>query len=212
MKASAYKIGKINSLLLLACISLFSVNHGYAKIKWGITAGAQLSSVKLIDYSNDSRLSFNVGAAGITPLSEGIELHTQLLLSGKGFTYMDGYGYKNIIRPLYLELPIIFRFNFNSSTNSKLFVGAGGYYAYGIAGNQIYYQNGYRETKKISYGSTLDDDFNSSDAGLSFQLGFDFRENYEGHFFYDMGLTNIIPNASSNSYNRVFGFNLTWYF
>ena len=51
-----------------------------------------------------------------------------------------------------------------------------------------------------------------SDLGLVFQFGAAFRENYEGHFFYDMGLKKIIPNSTSDTFNRVFGFNLTWYF
>jgi hypothetical protein len=195
-------------LLILILSSFFSM----AKLKLGITAGAQISAVKLVDFTTDSRLSFNAGAAGIAPLAEGIDVHLQLLVSGKGYTFYDAYGYKDVIRPLYLELPLNFRFNFNSSNDSKIFIGAGGYYAFGIAGNKIYYPNGYKETEKINFGNTSDDDFNSSDFGLSFQIGAAFRENYEGHFFYDMGLSKIIPNSTSNSYNRVFGFNLTWYF
>ncbi len=181
-------------------------------MKFGFTAGAQLSAINFANSNTDSRLGFNTGFSGLTAISEGIDFHMQFVISGKGYTYFDSYGHKAIVRPLYLELPLVVRFNFNSSTNTKIFFGGGGYYAFGIAGNQTYYPNGYKESIKIKWGTATGDDMKSSDAGLVFQLGVGFRENYEGHFFYDMGLTNVLPNTTSNSYNRVFGFNLTWYF
>jgi hypothetical protein len=197
---------------VLLFILFFSAINVNAEMKFGFTAGAQLSAINFASASTDTRLGFNTGFSGIAPISEGIDFHMQFVLSGKGYTYFDSYGHKAIFRPLYLELPLVIRFNFNSSTNTKIFFGGGGYYAFGIAGNQTYYPNGYKESQSVKWGNSNDDDLKSSDAGLVFQLGVDFRENYEGHFFYDMGLTNIFPNTSSNSYNRVFGFNLTWYF
>jgi hypothetical protein len=197
--------------IFLFILSLLTINV-YGKMKYGFTAGAQLSAVKFANVNTDTRLGFNTGFSGLAPVSEGVDFHIQFVLSGKGYTYFDSYGHKSVFRPLYLQLPVVFRFNFNSSTNTKIFFGGGGYYAFGIAGNQTYYPNGYKESIKIKYGTSADDDLKSSEAGLSFQFGVDFRENYEGHFFYDMGLTNILPNTTSNSYNRVFGFNLTWYF
>ena len=113
---------------------------------------------------------------------------------------------------MYLQLPLAFRFKFNSTNSTKIFLGAGGYYAFGIGGSKIYYPNGYQESTKVTFGNDINNDLKRTDFGLVFQLGAIFRENYEGHFFYDMGLTQIIPGATSNSYNRVFGFNLTWYF
>ncbi len=197
---------------VILSLSFFLIHlSGFSQMKLGFTAGAQFSSVKIITYNTETRLSFNAGVATRTPLAEGIDFHMQLLVSGKGFKYYDSYGYKNLTRPLYLELPLAVRFKFNSGNETKLFIGAGGYYAFGLGGNKIYYVNGYKETEKINYGNDYSDDLKQSDWGLVFQLGAIFRENYEGHFFYDMGLTRIIPNSTSNSYNRVFGFNLTWY-
>jgi hypothetical protein len=197
--------------ILIALLLLASINI-YAQTKFGITAGLQFSNVKIENVDPDNRMSFNTGVTSLMSVSEGVDFNAQLLLSGKGFTYNDSYGYKNVIRPLYLELPLVFRFNFETSMDTKLFIGAGGYYAFGIGGNKIFYNNGYKETEKVKFGSTNNDDLESSDAGLVFQLGGLIHENYEGHFFYDMGLTKIIPNTTTESNNRVFGFNLSWLF
>jgi hypothetical protein len=197
---------------ILTILFLISAFITQAQTKFGFTAGAQLSNVRIINYNTDNRLGFNVGLSSLTPVTDGVDFNMQLVLSGKGYIFYDSYGYKNIIRPLYLELPLTFRFNFQSSTETKIFIGAGGYFAYGIGGNKIYYISGYKETESINFGDTFDDDFESTDLGLVFQLGAKFRENYEGQFFYDMGLKKIVPNTTSNSFNRVFGFNLTWYF
>ncbi len=206
---SAMKAMKQVTLLV---IFIFTCFYCKAQFKFGFTAGAQISAVKFVSTNTDTRLSFNTGFSGKAPLADGVDFHMQLLLSGKGYTYYDSWGYKNIFRPLYLELPLTIRFNFNSAKETKIFFGAGGYIAYGIGGTKTYYPNGYKESMKISFGDSNDDDLKNTDLGLVFQLGAAFRENYEGHFFYDMGLTKIIPNTTSDSFNRVFGFNLTWYF
>jgi len=196
-------------LLVLFLITFLTSN---AQTKFGITAGAQISSVKIVNSSSDSRLSFNLGGSMLSEISGGVDFHLQLLLSGKGFTIYDSYGYKNIVRPFYFELPANIRFNLSTTKDAKVFLGGGGYLAYGIGGTIIYYNNGYKESQKINFGNTSDDDLENIDMGLVFQFGAAFRENYEGHIFYDMGLKRLVPNSTSNSYNRVFGFNLTWYF
>jgi hypothetical protein len=206
---------QINNMLKKVVLLTVLIVANYcciAQVKFGITAGAQISSIKLENVNTDIRLSFNAGGAMNATLQESIYLHLQLIASGKGYTIYDSYGNKNIFRPMYLELPLTFRFKFNSTSDTKIFLGAGGYYAFGIGGSKIYYDNGYKSTEKINYGSTIDDDLTSTDAGLVFELGAVWRENYEGHFFYDMGIKTISPFSTSNVSNRVFGFNLTWYF
>lgn len=92
-----------------------------------------------------------------------------------------------------------------------MFIGAGGYYALGVGGKQNYYDvNGYRQTLKISFGK--ESELTRSGWRLVFEFGAYFRENYVGHFFYDMGLMNILPDATTTNYNRVVGFKLAWYF
>ena len=196
-------------LIVLCCLFISKINM--AQIKFGFTAGAQLANVRLSTYDATSRFAFNLGGTALTKLSDDIHLQIQLLLSSKGYKYYDEFGYKNLVKPIYLELPIVPRFKFETGDQTDVYIGAGGYYAFGIGGKQTYYLSGVKESQKL-FSSDNDVEVNRSDFGAVFQLGFTFRENYEGHFFYDLGLNNIYPEATTNTFNRVFGFNLTRYF
>lgn len=183
-----------------------------AQVKIGPTVGLDLTNVRGNTKNTNARFAFNFGASGLINAADNIDIQIQLLAMGKGYEYKDAYGYKNILKPVYLELPIVARFKFTTSDNSELFIGAGGYAAFGVAGKFTYYQNGYKESNKIKYGNSGSDNLKSTDFGMTFQIGADFHKNFEGYFFYDLGLSNIIPNATTKTYNSVFGFNLAWYF
>ncbi|MEO8149031.1 MAG: porin family protein [Bacteroidia bacterium] len=198
-----------NAIIIVLLILSF---RGFAQVKIGPTVGAQLTNVKGSSYNTDSRFAFNFGAVALVPVTHDVDIHFQVLASSKGYSFKDIYGYKYTMKPVYLELPVVGRFKFETSEQSKVIVGLGGYYAFGIAGKYYYYESGYKESKKIDFGNSSSDNLKSSDFGIVFQVGADFRENFEGLFFVDWGLSNIIPTATTNTYNRVFGINLAWYF
>lgn len=179
--------------------------------KLGITTGVQFAHTRSGNSNTDSRFAYNVGITSLINLNSKFQINTQLLFIGKGYKYYNTLGQRNLVKPLYLELPVVGRFHFKTSENAAIFIGIGGYYALGIGGKETYYQNDERLQTKIEYGNSTNSVLTKSDGGITIQLGGDFHENFEGYIFYDMGLANIIPNTTTLTYNRVIGFNLAWY-
>ncbi len=200
---------KAKLLIFSLCIASLQT-IGQSKI--GITTGVLFSHTRTSSSNTDARFAYNVGVASLFELSAHIQLNMQLLFIGKGYKYYNTFGQRNLVKPMYLEIPIVPRFHFRTTENAEVFIGIGGYYALGIGGKETYYQNDERLQTKIEYGQGTNSVLTQSDGGVVMQVGTTFRDNFEGYIFYDMGLANIIPNTTTRTYNRVIGFNLAWYF
>lgn len=199
---------KTKLLVISLIISSFQV---FSQSKLGITTGVQFAHTRTGNSNTDSRFAYNVGFTSLINLNSNFQLNTQLIFIGKGYKYYNTLGQRNLVKPLYFELPVVGRFHLKTSENAAVFIGIGGYYALGIGGKETYYQNDERLETKIEYGNSTNSVLTKSDGGITIQLGGDFHENFEGYIFYDMGLANIIPNTTTRTYNRVIGFNIAWY-
>ena len=196
-------------LLIIAFVFL-GVNL-FGQIKLGITTGAQFAHTRSGNTNTDSRFAYNFGVTSLIDLTSSIQLNTQLLFIGKGYKYYNSFEQRNLVKPVYFELPVVARFHFKTTENTGVFIGLGGYYAAGVGGKETYYINDERLENKIEFGSSINAVLTKSDGGAVMQIGGNFRDNFEGCLFYDMGLANIIPNTTTLTYNRVIGFNLAWF-
>lgn len=129
---------KTKYLILSLCIASLQT-FGQSKI--GITTGVQFAHTRTDNSNTDARFGYNVGISSLIDLSEHVQLNAQLLFIAKGYKYYNTFGQRNLVKPLYFEIPIVPRFHFKTTENLGVFIGLGGYYALGIGGKETYYQN-----------------------------------------------------------------------
>ena len=124
-------------------------------IKGGINASTTLVSLSIPDYyaQYSTEYKFNVGfEAGMFvefPLTKTLSFQPELTLSKKGMRNesfilqnqpsTSGYGTHKLhaiakISLYYIKLPLYLKFGFDLNNSSKLIVGFGPYFAYGISG------------------------------------------------------------------------------
>ena len=97
---------KILALVAILAIGLGSVN-AQESLRWGITAGMNVSNIKVSGF--DSRVGFHAGVKaelGLPQVTEGAYMDFSALLSLKG-AKVDGGALGSIkLNPCYLEIPV----------------------------------------------------------------------------------------------------------
>ena len=149
-------------------------------MRFGIRAGATFSALTTkaeilgIDMEGSTKMgtSFYVGAVVDIPVGEVLAVQTGAMFVGKGS--------KNL-NPMYIEVPINLLVKFDTGAG-KVFLGAGPYIAYGVAGKAagetIKYGDGVMELKALDYG-------------VNFQLGYELANGLSINGGYGLGLADI---------------------
>ncbi|OOQ56886.1 outer membrane beta-barrel protein [Mucilaginibacter pedocola] len=147
--------------------------------------------------------SFSVGAF-LEFAGDGVAIQPGLFYTGKGSKSKTNSGISSSLNLRYLQLPVNFVINVPAGFG-KLYIGAGPYAAYGLSGKVESSNNGGTpSTTNLSFGQYSGQlkrmDYGAQGiAGLRFNTGFLIGVNY------DLGLANIVNNASVKSKNRVLG-------
>lgn len=187
---------KITSSLLLAFLwALIAWAPSYAQWNIGglLNIGNSTVSVDPNPGSEEysGRFGFGIGAVLDRPLSGQLELHAEPMFLQKGST-IDDRGEKVTFKSSYFELPVMFRYNFQSSGTAM---------PYAMAGPSL----GYLTGAKFEAGGS---EFEAKDQFKSFDFGFGFgggakipKDNLE--FFaearYVLGLANVNNDESDGT-------------
>ena len=146
-----------------------------AQASFGLKAGLNMSTVTSGGESADMKIGYKVGPALDVALAPTMSIQAAALLSLKGAKNSDAN---------YLEIPICFAYKFPIAPDTKIYLNAGPYFAYGIFG-------------KTGSIDTFDDDFGIEklDYGATIGVGaevlkFNFGLNY------DFGLADISKSLS----------------
>ncbi|WP_300596340.1 outer membrane beta-barrel protein [Niabella sp.] len=187
----------------------------YAKgqVTVSIRAGFNASKVAWKETRNGSTIKnrFNPGyQLGMTtdiPITLNrypLTLQTGLLYSTKGYRqrYDDGTGPGILcINPYYVELPLNILYNIPGDIE-RFFIGAGGYFAYGIGGQWVMkyngggWNNGTIEYTDISDQNPNDNQFNygrRTDLGINLLAGMNIGPSLYLQLNGQIGLRNIAP-------------------
>lgn len=223
----------IQKKLLLLFIFLLAGSSVFAQVRVGVKAGFNLADMKYEpkDETNgtpdaNSLPSFNAGFIVDVPLIQGLALQPGLMVSGKGskvaYTTNNLGNYTTTINPIYLEVPVNILFKPQIGPGTRLYFGAGPYFAMGIAGKQKFtfedapiIGNGYT-SHHLKFGNGSDDDLKATDVGANVLAGFEFSNGLIVGAQYGISFTNNAPDNSNNKSkilrNKVLSFSVGYLF
>lgn len=214
------------SLTILTGLGL-TASAQTSPIKFGVKAGATFSNMSFsgsgVNETGKLNTSFYFGGTVDIPVSEMFSVQPGLLYVGKGTKdsgdfseFGEGGSGKAeaTLNPHYLEIPLNIVANFESG-NGKFFVGAGPYYAIGIAGKvKVKATDGSNSVEvknDIEYGD--DKAFKRGDFGINLLTGYQLNNGFNIHAGYGLGLSNIInAGGEGKAKNRVLSVGLGYSF
>lgn len=141
--------------------------------------------------AKDAKLSYGFAVDLDIAISKQVHFNLMPAINTRGYTGLV------TVRPTYIDLPVNFEFSLGKS-NKHIFIGAGGYIGFAIAGK---YKNtltvtGNTDWQKISFGESKTDNRSPMDYGALFNVGA-FLPGYKGTVKAGiqtmLGLKNVVP-------------------
>ncbi len=174
---------KLLSVLLLLAATITAS----AQITWNAKAGLGMSSL-MGDGDVDSKIVGKIGVGIEKPISPNWSLMPSLEFALKGAKYGEA-GYSENVSLYYVQIPVLAAYRFHLTGKWNLCLKAGPYFAYGIAGDSSYEEDG--------KGSGSDDVFGVEIGAKRFEMGLDFGVDFEyGKWVvgaeYEYGITPLI--------------------
>lgn len=161
------------------------------RVTWGVRAGMNLSSLGG-DAETDSKIGFKAGVSADIAIVQSFYINTGLFYS------MQGYEPKGDsdgdMTAGYLNLPIYASYRLNFAEESQLQINFGPYLAYGLHGDDGYF-----------------DALKRFDMGLGVGAGYTFKRWYLG-LDYQFGLMNINDAGEGSIKNKNFSITLGYNF
>lgn len=228
---------KMIFLLSIGCATLTQANAQW--ITAGPELGLNFSTLDTrfngVNADNGTRVGLKVGGVVDIALTPHISIQPGLFYdamgahetyttsnvneAGVGTTHDTKYDY----RIDYLQIPANFVYKFGSPRRGQFFLGAGPYLAFALGGHvsntdvtTVRHGNGTVTSTSNSTDYNLHvgnnantDDVKGADAGLNFNLGYEFPM---GLFFRanaGVGLVNVMPGGDNNNYMRNNSFTLS---
>lgn len=192
----------------LLCTQLNAQSFG---IKGGLNMSKPMLKVNGDKYDSDAQKfkpGVHIGGFYSMPLADAIDLEVSGLISTKGSKIKDD-NIKMTTNIVYLEIPILAKYNLELSKGNSLFIGAGPYAGIGLAGKTKVSFIGFSDSKSLDFGNDDDSDIKRLDLGLATALGF----NLDGIIIglgYDFGLTNNAPKGDSDNKTSTRTFKLSF--
>lgn len=205
------------SLTILTAMGL-TASAQTSPVKFGVKAGATFSNMSFsgsgVSETGKLNTSFYVGGTVDIPVSDMFSVQPGLLYIGKGTKDSGDFSElgenaegkaEATINPFYLEIPLNIVANFESGSG-KFFVGAGPYYAIGVAGKVkvkgISGSTSVEVKDDIEYGDGKA--FKRGDFGVNLLTGYQLNNGFNIHAGYGLGLSNIInADGEGKAKNRV---------
>lgn len=177
------------------------------KINYGIKAGLNLSESTFTPYYYDEKkpkAGFQVGFTGEYNLSAGLFVQSELMFSTKGVVFKGTdiwigssnppvTHWKNIVDQLYVQVPVKLAYKINIGAETRFFVNAGYYAAYGLGGNdkvKNHYEGVDKPDETLSRYTFKETLSKRYDGGITTGIGVDYKKWTIG-LNYEHGLNDI---------------------
>lgn len=186
----------MKKFFLMAALAFSALNMNAQKVRFGINAGAGISSLVGSDsegYGN--AFAYKIGATVDIPTSEHFSFISGVDFINKSFEAAD----ENYNR-FFLQLPIMAAYKFDMGESSKLTLKAGPYVGYGVVSSDI---------KGTNLNIFKDDYHNQGDYGFKVGVSYDFSHLTVGAE-YSRAFRKI--NDGVKAYNQVYGIMLGYKF
>lgn len=203
----------MKKIIFIVAASLITMSLSAQRL--GVKAGLNLSNY----YGDDAedlniRAGFQLGALYEVPLSEGLFLQPEVVISLKGAQYSEsegGYSYSQSISPFYLEVPVKVLYKFEVGAG-KLTFAAGPHLGLGLFGKAKHEMEGEGESYNGSYNLFTKEDeaekatFKRFDLGISGAIGYELESGFFVNIETSTGFLSVGNYEDSKLYNNVFAF------
>ncbi len=204
------------ALIFLAAVIYIPLQ---AQFRYGLQGGLNVTSQIARNYSADYAKSkfligFNFGPSVDYRWDRHFSLHSGIILENKGtrgYVELQGRSADVSNRLLYLDVPLLARFNFKAA-NLVIFFEAGPYAGWGLTGKARIETSDLTKSWDIQWGKDPQDDFKRFDYGATGGAGLEWKRfSLEGCFSY--GLANIYALAQTGYVieQRAFSMRLGYY-
>jgi len=199
--------------LLVLGAALMMTAGAQAQTGFGLKAGANLG--KYSNFGSDQSInpSFYVTGYADLPVTSNFSIQPGVSLQGKGtkFKPLDSKlaNVEFTRNVMSIEIPVNAVVYIPTGDAGKVFLGAGPYIGFNVSGKDKAKGNvaGLKgETSNTLKFSGSKKDLNLIDAGVNFMLGYKFTNGFLLSGGYNLGLTNLVPNATKDVSNRVWQF------
>ena len=198
-------MSKLKSFLFIAAM-LVAVSAS-AQLSFGVKAGLNLSNISGDGESLDSKIGFKIGPTVEFAIAPNMAIQSGLLLSSKGAKTSESYSESGIdvdaditINANYLELPICFAYKYPIAPDTKIYVNAGPYLAYGLFGKTTAKISAMGLSAEEDEDTLGDDGFENFDFGLTFGIGAEVTK-FNFGLNYDLGLSEVIKDSKIKNTN-----------
>ncbi len=193
-----------------------------AQTSWGLKAVVNLGKYSgieggLQDYAKMNPSFYVTGFADL-PVAANFSIQPGVSLQGKGAKYKasgdlgEGTFTQNVMS---IEVPVNAVYYIPAGYSGSVFLGAGPYIGFNVSGKQKVSGDfeGWEgsNTRDLSFSGD-DKDMNVIDAGANFMAGYKFNNGLLINAGYNLGLTQLVPDASKTVSNRVLSFGVGFQF
>jgi hypothetical protein len=199
----------MKKVILVILVALSAVTMNAQEIKFGVTAGLNLSNWSGDDEDTKLKPGFQVGVVADYALTESFSIAPELLFAQRGWKAKEsGLSISTTLN--YLQLPINALYKFNIADDSKFLVFAGPYFGYGLSGTMKAKYDGESESEDLKFGSD-DDQLSAFDFGVNVGIGYQYNK-----FFikaqYNLGLGNLSNDSDDSIKNTNIGISIGYLF
>ncbi len=180
---------RLAALALVATVATSSLRAQFDDLRYRVEAGVTVSKISNIGIGS-SLVGLRLSGQVMLPFEDSkFALHTGLTLTNKGEKsgWYDG-SKAGKFSQMYLQLPVELSFRTDINADNRVFLSAGPYLAYGLAGEV----NGLKLFEKASNGKTPMSPF---EMGLGINVAYAYRMLYL-KLGYEMSLTDVVGKQS----------------
>lgn len=199
----------MKKVLLSLGVAMATIVGAQAQTGYGLKAGVNLGEYSNMPSGQSVNTSFFVTGYADMPMSPNFSIQPGISLQGKGtkYDYKEGSASAEISRNVMsIEIPVNAVYYIPTGESGKFFVGAGPYIGFNVSGRDKAKATAgsinFSEDQKLKLSGS-DKDLNVIDAGANFMLGYKFSNGFLLSAGYNLGLTNLVPNADKIVSNRV---------
>lgn len=215
VETNKYDMKKI--LLSLGAAFLLAAG-AQAQTSWGLKAGVNLGKYSNFGDDQKNNTSFHVTGFADLPVASNFSIQPGVSLQGKGTRFYEDYEgvaqaefSRNVMS---IEVPVNAVYWIPAGTGS-VFLGAGPYIGFNVSGKEKLKGNlgDYNGATEWDLNFSGDNkDMNVIDAGANFMAGYRLYNGLLINAGYNLGLTQLVPNADNNVSNRVWSFGVGFQF
>lgn len=201
----------MKKLLFSACLVL-GFGAGYAQMGFGIEAGYNLSNYTIRSKGamipTDMRYGGRLGALADMALTDNLYFQPGIYYVSNGYKMNIANGYQSY-RVNTIEIPLNIEYKIGMLGTNRVFLGAGPYVGWNKDGNVLVHTNVVDSRRDLMFGAKKGNDFKAIDFGAGVNVGFQLTAGLFARLRGQMGIVNLDPSGTKDSYIRNYGFSLS---